>query len=86
MADLADMRLVDLVGEDSILGALAKCQIRPTSMYHALDAYMIGFKPNLTILDVLADFCWERVQVAGKNCSRISPEFLADELRALGPV
>lgn len=28
---------------------------------------------------------WERVQVAGKNCSRISPELLADELRALGP-
>ena len=55
MADLADMRLVDLVGEDSILGALAKGQIEPTSMYHALDAYMTGFKPSLTILDVLAD-------------------------------
>jgi RecA-family ATPase len=55
MADLADMRLIDLVGEDSILGVLAKGQIEPTSMYHALDAYMTEFEPSLTILDVLAD-------------------------------
>jgi RecA-family ATPase len=55
MADLSAMRLVDLVGEDSILGALMKGQIQPTDMYHALDVYMGEFKPGLTALDVLAD-------------------------------
>ena len=55
MADLSDMRLVDLVGEDSVLGLLMRGQIEPTSMYRALDNYMTGWKPSLTILDVLAD-------------------------------
>lgn len=55
MAALSDMRLIDLVGEDSVLGLLMKGQIEPTSMYHALDAYMAEFKPSLTVLDVLAD-------------------------------
>ena len=55
MSDLSDIRLVDLVGEDSILGSLMKGQIEPTAMYHALDAYMTEWKPSLTILDVLAD-------------------------------
>jgi RecA-family ATPase len=55
MTDLADMQLVDLVGEDSILGALVKGQIEPTPMYHALDAYLTEWQPDLTILDVLAD-------------------------------
>src|ERR1019366_3112527 len=55
MAELSDIRLIDLVGEDSILGSLMKGQIEPTAMYHALDAYMAEFKPGLTILDVLAD-------------------------------
>jgi RecA-family ATPase len=55
MANLSDIRLVDLVGEDSILGTLMKGQIVPAAMYHALDAYMAEFKPGLTILDVLAD-------------------------------
>ena len=55
MADLSDMRLIDLVGEDCILGTLMKGQIEPTLMYRALDAYMADWKPSLTILDVLAD-------------------------------
>jgi RecA-family ATPase len=55
MGDLSDIRLIDLVGEDSIIGALMKGQIEPTAMWHALDAYMTEFKPGLTILDVLAD-------------------------------
>jgi RecA-family ATPase len=55
MAALSDIRLVDLVGEYSILGALMKGQIEPTAIYHALDAYMTEFKPGLTVLDVLAD-------------------------------
>src|ERR1700730_16328961 len=55
MTDLAGMQLVDLVGEDSILGALTRGQIEPTRMYHALDAYLTEWQPDLTILDVLAD-------------------------------
>jgi RecA-family ATPase len=55
MTDLAGMQLVDLVGEDSILGALTRGQIEPTPMYHALDAYLTEWQPDLTILDVLAD-------------------------------
>jgi RecA-family ATPase len=55
MADFADMRLVDLVGEDSVLGELMKGRILPTRMYRALDAFMADFKPGLVVLDVLAD-------------------------------
>jgi RecA-family ATPase len=55
MTDLAGMQLVDLVGEDSILGALTRGQIEPTPMYHALDTYLTEWQPDLTILDVLAD-------------------------------
>src|SRR5262249_29690902 len=53
--DLADLRLIDLVGEDSLLASLVKGQIEPSPMYHALDAYMSDFNPSLVILDVLAD-------------------------------
>ena len=42
MTDLASMQLVDLVGQDLILGALTKGQIEPTPMYHALDALSDG--------------------------------------------
>ena len=55
MKDLADIRLVDLVGEDSVLGLLSKGIIKPTRMYEALDACLADFKPGLVILDVLAD-------------------------------
>lgn len=55
MVDLSDIRLVDLVGEDSVLGLLMKGQIEPAPMYHALDAYMTEFRPSLAVLDVLAD-------------------------------
>ena len=55
MADLGVIRLVDLVGENSILGLLAKGIIEPTPMYDALDAYMTEFEPGLVELDVLAD-------------------------------
>jgi RecA-family ATPase len=50
-----DIRLVDLVGEDSILGELMKGRIQPTPMYHAMDAYVGEFRPGLVILDVLAE-------------------------------
>jgi len=53
--DLAGVHLVDLVGEDSILGLLNHGQIVATPMYRALDTYMGDFKPGLVTLDVLAD-------------------------------
>ena len=55
MADLGDMRLVDLVGENSVLGLLSKGIIEPTPMYHAIEELFIHFKPGMVILDVLAD-------------------------------
>jgi RecA-family ATPase len=55
MADLGDIRLVDLVGENSVLGLLTKGIIAPTPMYDALDTYIAEFKPGLVCLDVLAD-------------------------------
>jgi RecA-family ATPase len=55
MADLGEIRLVDLVGENSVLGLLQKGIIEPTPMYHALDRYMTDFMPGMVILDVLAD-------------------------------
>jgi RecA-family ATPase len=55
MADLADTRFVDLVGENSVLGLLSKGIIEPTPMYHALNELMSDFKPGLVCLDVLAD-------------------------------
>jgi RecA-family ATPase len=54
-AELSDIRLVDLVGEDAILGELAKGQIKPTEMYEALDNCIADFEPGLVVLDVLAD-------------------------------
>lgn len=55
MTDLADMRLIDLVGEDSVLGGLMKGRIEPTPMFRALDDLMADFQPSLTAIDVLAD-------------------------------
>jgi RecA-family ATPase len=55
MAGLADIRLVDLVGEDSILGSLMRGQIEPTKIYDTLAAYLTEWRPSLVILDVLAD-------------------------------
>lgn len=55
MADLGDIRLVDLVGENSVLNLLTKGIIEPTPMYDALDSLMAEFKPGLVCLDVLAD-------------------------------
>ncbi|MGI8567876.1 MAG: AAA family ATPase [Methylocella sp.] len=54
-ADLADIRLIDLAGENAVLGALVNGQILPTEMFRTLDAFMAEWKPSLTTLDVLAD-------------------------------
>jgi RecA-family ATPase len=57
-ADLGDnVRLIDLVGEDSILASLGKGgSFEPTEVYKALDDFMAEFQPGLTALDVLVSF------------------------------
>jgi RecA-family ATPase len=55
MADLSDIRIVDLVGGCSLLGALANGQVVPTAMYEAISRLASAFKPGLICLDVLAD-------------------------------
>lgn len=52
--DLKDVHLVDLVGENSILGLLSRGIIEPAPIYKALDTYIGDFKPGLVALDVLS--------------------------------
>ena len=78
MADLGEhIQLVDLVGEDSILGFLMRGKIEPAPMYCALDAYMGDFKPSLVILDVLADM------FSGDERSRSQARQFGNLLKAL---
>lgn len=70
-ADLGDIRLIDLVGEDSLLATLANGKIEPSEAYKALDnlleclTYEITSLPtDLVILDVLADL------YPGDECAR----------------
>src|SRR5262245_53573159 len=53
-SELADIRIVDLVGDDPLLAILTKGRIEPSQTYQALDNYMADFLPSLVILDVLA--------------------------------
>ncbi len=53
--DLKDIRLVDLVGDDCILGELMNGRVVAAPMYQALDDYMTEFAPGLVTLDVLAE-------------------------------
>jgi RecA-family ATPase len=53
--DLADIRLIDLVGDDPLLAVLAKGKIEPSPAYEALNDLVAKFKPSLVILDVSAD-------------------------------
>ena len=75
MADLGDIRLVDLVGENSVLGLLQKGVIEPTPMYQSLDEFMADFEPGLVCLDVLAT-CFQAKKTTGRKspsssaCSR----------------
>jgi RecA-family ATPase len=55
-SDLTDMRLVDLVGENAILGELnRKGIINATTLFKAVVAEIEQFKPELVIIDALAD-------------------------------
>jgi hypothetical protein len=54
MKDLADIRLVNLVGENSVLGLLSKGIIEPTPMYQAIDTFIAEFKMGLDSLEIHA--------------------------------
>jgi RecA-family ATPase len=54
--DMADVQLVDLVGEDAVLGALsARGKIQATPLLKAVTAYVEHARPDLVIVDALAD-------------------------------
>src|SRR5262249_54384056 len=75
--DMADIRLVDLVGENSILALPSRGIIEPTPLYKALDIYMGDLRSDLVILDVLADM------FAGDERSRSQVRQFANLLHAL---
>lgn len=54
---LSDVRLVDLVGENAVLGQLAERGgiIQATPLYEAVDAEVAAFAPTLVVVDTLAD-------------------------------
>jgi RecA-family ATPase len=55
-SDLGDLRLVDLVGEDAVLGNLHRDGIiRATPLYQAVLSQIEAFAPDLVIIDALAD-------------------------------
>jgi RecA-family ATPase len=55
-AELKDMRLVDLVGENAVLGELARNGIiSATKLFDAVVAEIAQFQPELVIIDALAD-------------------------------
>lgn len=57
LSDLADLKIIDRVGEDVVIGALSKqnAKIEPTAIYRALVRHIERQKPDLLILDALAD-------------------------------
>lgn len=56
-AALSDVRLVDLVGENAVLGELGDRGgiIQATPLYEAVDAQVAAFAPTLVVVDTLAD-------------------------------
>lgn len=54
--DLTDIRILDLVGEDAVLGAVDKSGlVKPTPLFDLLNREIDGFRPDLCILDALSD-------------------------------
>lgn len=54
-AELADLRLFDLVGENAVLGELAQAGVQPTPTFHAMVRLIEAFAPELVVIDALAD-------------------------------
>ena len=56
-SDLADLILVDLVGQDAVLGALSRQtgKIEPTPLYKAIARLIRETLPDMIVIDALAD-------------------------------
>ena len=76
-ADLDQVQLIDLVGEELLLGRLRQGVIEETALYKRLDTYMGDFKPGLTTLDVLAAL------YGGDECSRTQTRQFSNLLHRL---
>ena len=56
IGDLSDIRLLDLVGQDAVIGELARNgRIVATELYHFMMREIAKFTPGLVIVDALAD-------------------------------
>jgi RecA-family ATPase len=54
--DLGNMRLVDLVGDDAVLGDASKsARLRATTLFASVKHYADDFQPALIVIDTLAD-------------------------------
>jgi RecA-family ATPase len=55
-SDLANTRFVDLVGENAVLGEQHRNgTIHATALFNAVEKYVKDFKPDLVVIDALAD-------------------------------
>jgi RecA-family ATPase len=76
-SELADMKVVDLVGAECVLGRPMRGQIEPGPMYAGLDATLAEWKPGLVVLDVLADM------FTGNECDRAQVRQFVNLLKGL---
>ena len=54
-ADLGDLRLIDLVGENAVLGEIGQGGIQPTLTFQSMVHQIDTFRPELVVVDALAD-------------------------------
>ena len=54
-SDLKDLRLIDLVGNDAVLGALKQGSIQATALFDVVCRELVCFGADLVIVDALAD-------------------------------
>jgi RecA-family ATPase len=56
LVDLGDMRVIDLVGQDAVIGELMRNgRIVATDLYHFMIREISSFEPTLVIVDALSD-------------------------------
>jgi len=55
MRTVNDLRFLSLAGEDAVLGGLHNEQIKPTKLFHFVEAEVARTKPVLVVFDTLAD-------------------------------
>src|SRR5262249_12010734 len=76
LGDLSDMRLIDLVGQDAVIGELSRNgRIVATELYHFMLRQIADFAPSLVVVDALAD------SFAGDENNRIQARQFISMLR-----